>query len=141
MLLILTHTHTHSHSPTAIGCYARYQPFRSNWGLGVLLKDTSKHPGWDRTGYPTTARQLLLPPKPSHLATPSCPLLGAQCLASSVLSSLVVEVFPAWCVGRCSLWIKCSDSVVLFPAGWTGLSWFCTKYLSCSTLPCCLHRP
>ena len=37
---------------------------RSNRGLGVLLKDTSTCPGWDRTGNPPTARRQLLPPEP-----------------------------------------------------------------------------
>ena len=40
------------------------QLVRSNWGLGVLLRDTSTRPGWDRTGDPPTARRLLLPPEP-----------------------------------------------------------------------------
>ena len=38
----------------------------SNWGLGVLLRDTSTHPGWDRTGNPPTARRQVLPPEPSQ---------------------------------------------------------------------------
>ena len=40
------------------------QLVRSNWGLGVLLRDTSTRPGWDRTGNPPTARRQLLPPEP-----------------------------------------------------------------------------
>ena len=35
------------------------QLVRSNWGLGVLLRDTSTRPGWDRTGNPPTARRQL----------------------------------------------------------------------------------
>ena len=40
------------------------QLIRSNWGLGVLLRDTLTRPGWDRIGNPPTTRQQLLPPKP-----------------------------------------------------------------------------
>ena len=36
----------------------------SNWGLGVLLRDTSTRPGWDRTGNPPIARRQLLPSEP-----------------------------------------------------------------------------
>ena len=60
----LIHSHTNSNwlpckvptsSSGAIG----------GWGhFGGLLRDTSTHPGWDRTGNPPTARQLLLPPEP-----------------------------------------------------------------------------
>ena len=42
------------------------QLVRSNWGLGVSLRDTSTRPGWDRTGNPPTARRLLLPPEPNR---------------------------------------------------------------------------
>ena len=38
--------------------------FRSNWGFGVLLKDTSTQPGRNWTGYPPTAKWLLLPSEP-----------------------------------------------------------------------------
>ena len=40
------------------------QLIRSYWGFGVLLRDTSTHPGWDRTGNPPTARWQLLPHEP-----------------------------------------------------------------------------
>ena len=49
------------------------QLVRSNGGLGVLLRDTSTRPGWDRTGNPPTARRLPLPPEPSRLKTPKNP--------------------------------------------------------------------
>ena len=65
--------HIHIHTPRAIGCHARYhQLVRSNWGLGVLLRDTltcpdtSTRPGWDRTSSPPTARRQLLPPELYH---------------------------------------------------------------------------
>ena len=45
------------------------QLVRSNWGLGVLLRDTSTRPGWDRTGNPPTARrQLYLLSHIAHIA-------------------------------------------------------------------------
>ena len=50
--------HSPIYTPMAIGCHARYQP------VGVLLRDTSKRPGWDRTSNPPTARRLFLPPEP-----------------------------------------------------------------------------
>ena len=55
--LCLSFTHSHTMQGTN-------QLIRSNWGLGVLLRDTSTRPGWDRNGNPLTARQQLLPPEP-----------------------------------------------------------------------------
>ena len=59
-----------SHSPilTHQQCLAAMQGTNQliSGRLGVLLKDTSTHPGWDRTGNPPTARWLLLPSEPSH---------------------------------------------------------------------------
>ena len=40
------------------------QLVRSNWEFGVLLRDTSTRPGWDRTSNPPTARRQVLPPEP-----------------------------------------------------------------------------
>ena len=51
------------------------QLIRSNWGLGVLLRDTSTRPGWDRTGNPPTARRQLY--LLSHIA-PVCNSLLAS---------------------------------------------------------------
>ena len=48
------------------------QLVRSNWGLGVLLRDTSTRPGWVRTGDPPTARRQLLPPEPSRPRMRAC---------------------------------------------------------------------
>ena len=62
MLLIDPFTHTHKRRLAAM--QGTNKLVRSNWGLGVLLKDTSTSPGWDRTGNPPTARRLLIPPAP-----------------------------------------------------------------------------
>ena len=41
-------SHSHIHTPTAIGCHARFRPAcQEQSGVGVLLRDTSTHPGWD----------------------------------------------------------------------------------------------
>ena len=58
----LIHTFTHQRRLAAM--QGTNQLVRSNWGLGVSLKDTSTRPGWDRTSNPPTARQVLLPPEP-----------------------------------------------------------------------------
>ena len=44
----LIHPFTHTHTPMASGCHARHQTSSSgsDWGLGVLLRDTFTHPGW-----------------------------------------------------------------------------------------------
>ena len=64
--LIHPFTHTFTHQRRLAAMQSTNQLIRSNWGLGVLLKDTSTRPGWDRTGNPLTARRLLLPPEPHH---------------------------------------------------------------------------
>ena len=56
-------THTFTHQRRLAAMQGTNQLVRSNWGLGVLLWDTSTRPGWDRTGNPPTARRLLLPPE------------------------------------------------------------------------------
>ena len=58
-----TFTHTFTHQRRLAAMQGTNQLVRSNWGLGVLLRDTSTRPGWDRTGNPPTARRLLLPPE------------------------------------------------------------------------------
>ena len=63
MPLIHPFTHTFTHQRRLTAMQGTNQLIRSNWGLGVLLKDTSTHPGWDRTGNPPTARRQLLPPE------------------------------------------------------------------------------
>ena len=54
-----TFTHTFTHQRRLAAMQGTNQLVRSNWGLGVLLRDTSIRPGWDRTGNPPTARRLL----------------------------------------------------------------------------------
>ena len=61
MPLIHPFTHTFTHQRRLAAMQGTNQLVRSNRGLGVLLRDTSTRPGWDRTGNPPTARRLLLP--------------------------------------------------------------------------------
>ena len=63
MPLIHPFTHTHTHQQRLAAMQGTNQLVRSNLGLGVLLRDTSTCPGWDRTDNPPAAR-LLLPPEP-----------------------------------------------------------------------------
>ena len=53
----LIHPFTHQRRLAAM--QGTNQLVRSNRGLGVLLRDTSTRPGWDRTGNPPTARRKL----------------------------------------------------------------------------------
>ena len=48
--------HPFTHQERLAAMQGTNQLVRSNWGLGVLLRDTSTCPGWDRTGNPPTAR-------------------------------------------------------------------------------------
>ena len=64
MPLIHPFTHTFTHQRRLAAMQGTNQLVRSNWGLGVSLRDTSTRPGWDRTGNPPTARRQLLPPQP-----------------------------------------------------------------------------
>ena len=64
MPLIHPFTHTFTHQRRLAAMQGTDQLVRSNWGSGVLLRDNSTRPGWDRTGNPPTARRLLLPPEP-----------------------------------------------------------------------------
>ena len=80
--LIHPFTHTFTHQRRLAAMQGTNQLVRSNWGLGVLLRDTSTRPGWDRTGNPPTARrQLYLLSHiarrcPWHCISCSWPLLG-----------------------------------------------------------------
>ena len=49
-------SHTFTHQQRLAAMQVTNQLIRSNWGLGVLLRDTSTRPGWNRTGNPPTAR-------------------------------------------------------------------------------------
>ena len=64
MPLIHPFTHTFTHQRRLAAMQGTNQLVRSNWGLGVLLRDTSTRPGWGRTGNPPTTRRQLLPPEP-----------------------------------------------------------------------------
>ena len=59
-----THTFPFTHQRRLAAMQGTDQLVRSNWGSGVLLRDTSTRPGWDPTGNPPTARRQLLPPEP-----------------------------------------------------------------------------
>ena len=59
MPLIHPFTHTFTHQRRLAAMQGTNQLVRSNQGLGVLLRDTSTRPGWDRTGNPPTARRQL----------------------------------------------------------------------------------
>ena len=67
MPLIHPFTHTFTHQRRLAAMQGTNRLVRSNWGLGVLLRDTPTRPGRDRTGNPPTARRLLLPPEPYGL--------------------------------------------------------------------------
>ena len=72
--LIHPFTHTFTHQRRLAAMQGTNQLIRSNWGLGVPLRDTSTRPGWDRTGNPPTARSQLL----SHIATSPIALISSQ---------------------------------------------------------------
>ena len=55
MPLIHPFTHTFTHQRQLAAMQGTNQLVRSNWGLGVLLRDTSTRPEWDRTGNPPNA--------------------------------------------------------------------------------------
>ena len=69
-LQFMPHSHTFTHQQQLAAMQGTNQLIRSNWGLGLLLRDTSTRPGWNRTGNPLTARRQLLPPEP-YRPTPS----------------------------------------------------------------------
>ena len=69
--LPLIHPFTHERQLAAM--QGTNQLVRSNWGLGVLLRDTSTCPGWDRTGNPPTARRQL------YLLSHIAPNINALC--------------------------------------------------------------
>ena len=64
MHLIHPFTHTFTHQRRLAAMQGAKKLVRSNQGLGVLLRDTSTRPVWDRTGNPPTAGRQLLPPEP-----------------------------------------------------------------------------
>ena len=74
MPLIHPFTHTFTHQRRLAAMQGTNQLVRSNQGLGVLLRDTSTHPGWDRTGNPPTARRQLY--LLSHIAPDTCVILA-----------------------------------------------------------------
>ena len=96
----LIHPFTHQRRLAAMQGTNRH--VRSNWGLGVLLKDTSTRPGWDRTGNPPTARQqLYLLSHTAHRLHSSYWILilahGVMQSLNVLLSSSLIEAFGQFC--------------------------------------------
>ena len=60
MPLIHPFTHTFTYQWRLAAMQGTKQLARSNWGLGVLLRDTSTRPGWDRTGNPSDCQTTAL---------------------------------------------------------------------------------
>ena len=69
-LIHTTHSHTNGNW---LPCKVPTSSSGTIGGLGVLLRDTSTCPGWDRTGDPPTARQQLLTPEPHRPISPYLP--------------------------------------------------------------------
>ena len=114
-----THTFTFTHQQRLAAMQGTNQLDGSNWQLGVLLRDTSIRPRWDRTGNPPTARRQLLPPEPYLISikygvwarrqgihqADAC-LVHACCRLSIGIQSawcmrvvgLVVGIQSAWCM-------------------------------------------
>ena len=85
--LIHPFTHTFTHQRRLAAMQGTNQLVRSNWGLVVLLRDTSTHPGWDRTGNPPTARRQLY--LLSHIApSPHRPILMVSCVVRQNIEHL-----------------------------------------------------
>ena len=81
--LIHPFTHTFTHQRRLAAMQGTNQLVRSNWGLVVLLRDTSTRPGWDRTGNPPTARRQL------YLLSHIAPLI--------VFSLCLCVIVFSWC--------------------------------------------
>ena len=104
MPLIHPFTHTLTHQRRLAAMQGTDQLVRSNWGLGVLLRDTSTRPGWDRTGNPPTARRLLLPPEPHRPLT----MCVCACVCACVHSCVCVRA----CVCMCLRILACACACV-----------------------------
>ena len=107
MPLIHPFTHTFTHQRRLAAMQGTNQLIRSNWGLGVLLRDTLTRPGWDRTGNPPTARRLLLPPVPYRPHT--YVLIGLPIVFELSLFHRYASAIPAYIC----LLSDCLDSVPL----------------------------
>ena len=79
LCLSFTHLHTltFTHQRRLAAMQGTNQLIRSNWGLGVLLRDTSTRPGWESNRQPSDCQTTALPPESSHpvphLEIPSSP--------------------------------------------------------------------
>ena len=101
MLLFHPFTHTFTHQWRLAATQGTNQLVRSIWGLGVLLKNTSTCPGWDRTGNPPTARQQLLPFGHKYNSLTYCTI---YVLFSN--TSIMCHCLTYW---TASLLLKCED--------------------------------
>ena len=93
--LIHPFTHTFTHQRRLAAMQGTNQLVRSNRGLGVLLRDTSTRPGWDRTGnLPTAWRQLYLLSHiaPSHIA----PLTSSSCVVLGWSLTFLIIIDIPW---------------------------------------------
>ena len=97
MPLIHPFTHTFTHQRRLAAMQGTNQFVRSNWGLGVLLRDTSTCPGWDRTSNPLTARRQLLPPEPHRRIIHSHSHTLSHCLSHTLSPSLFHTRTPSVC--------------------------------------------
>ena len=99
-------THTFTHQRRLAAMQGTNQLVGSNWGLGVLLRDTSTSPGCDRTGNPPTARRLLLPPelhRPMCLSTFSTGIEGMIGTINATESTDLGNVQKAsWSFHKCN---------------------------------------
>ena len=120
--LIHPFTHTFTHQRRLAAMQGTNQLVRSNWGLGVLLRDTSTRPGWDRTCNPPTARRQLyllshIAPYPCWLLVlcvrvpmdPAVPGFGSRLLFTLLPSRLGSLLSPCWRNCRRSfVYVRCS---------------------------------
>ena len=107
--LIHPFTHTFTHQRRLAAMQGTNQLVRSNWGLGVLLRDTSTSPGWDRTGNPPTARRQLY-----------------------LLSHIAPITWYLWCISICPVHDSSSTFTVLSTWG-KRFSLCCAQFHPCLT--------
>ena len=89
--------HPFTHQRWLAATQGTNQLVRSNWGLGVSLKDTSTLPGWDRTSNPPTASNssYLL----SHIAPTICIMDGKRGMHTMRSTSYLLSTMEHshWC--------------------------------------------
>ena len=146
MRLIHPFTHTLTHQRRLAAMQGTNQLVRSNWGLGVLVRDISTRPGWDRTGNPPTAGRLLLPPEPQLESTPPFVLTNLLWCkpGSSVFAVLApfytFTVFTAWVFSLC-VCVRTDAEIVERINTWTFLSLQIHKTRLCWEHWATVYRP